>query len=83
MPSENIIVVIIKILVIVIALWAIVWKIYAVWLAVKDNKKKWFVALMILNTAGILELFYIFKISKKSWIEVKADFHKAWKSIVK
>ena len=40
--------------VIILALWTIPWKIYAVWTAVKNGHKKWFVALIILNTAGIL-----------------------------
>jgi len=66
---------------IILALWTIPWKIYAVWIAVKHNHKKWFVALLILNTFAILEIFYIFYIVKKSWVEVKRDFHKAWMSI--
>lgn len=65
----------------IVAVWTIVWKIYAVWIAAKHNQKKWFVALLILNTVGILEIFYIFKIAKKSWIEVKEDFRKAWHSL--
>jgi len=67
--------------VIILALWTIPWKIYAVWTAVKNGHKKWFVALIILNTAGILEIFYIFKIAKKKWVEVKQDFANAWSSI--
>lgn len=63
-----------------IALWTIPWKVYAVWMTVKHNNKKWFVALLILNTFAILELYYIFKIAKKSWAEVKKDFREAWKS---
>jgi len=68
------------ILVIVLVLWAIPWKIYAVWTAAKNNHKKWFIALVILNTCAILEIIYIFKIAKKSWAEVKADFRSAWAS---
>jgi hypothetical protein len=68
------------ILLLVLFLWAIPWKIYAVWLAVKHNHKQWFVALIILNTVGILEIFYVFRIAKKSWTEVKEDFNKAWTS---
>lgn len=69
-----------NIVLLILALWTIPWKIYAVWLAVKNNHKKWFVALLILNTVGIVEIFYIFKIAKKSWTEVKEDFRGAWKS---
>jgi predicted membrane channel-forming protein YqfA (hemolysin III family) len=64
----------------ILAVWSIVWKIYAVWFAAKHNQKKWFLAMIILNTAGILEIFYVFKILKKRWVEVKEDFRGAWKS---
>ena len=66
-----------SLLILIIALWTIPWKIYAVWLAARHNHKKWFVALLLLNTVAILEIFYIFKIAKKSWAEVKEDFRKA------
>ena len=71
----------VNILIILLALWTIPWKIYAVWTAAKRDEKKWFVVLLILNTASILELIYIFRIAKKSWAEVKMDFRKAWDSI--
>ena len=72
-PSVNIIIVL-------LALWTIPWKIYALWLAAKHNHKKWFVAIVILNTVSILEIFYVIKIAKKSWAEVKEDFRDAWKN---
>jgi 4-amino-4-deoxy-L-arabinose transferase-like glycosyltransferase len=71
----------VNIFVLILALWTIPWKIYAVWLAAKHNQKKWFVALLILNTVAIMEIFYIFKIAKKSWDEVKEDFRKALSSL--
>lgn len=70
-----------NIIVLLLAIWTIPWKLYAVWNAAKRNEKKWFVVLIILNTVGILEIFYIFKIVKKSWSEVKADFKKAFASM--
>ena len=73
----------INILLVLIIIWTIVWKVYAVWTAVKHNHKKWFVALIILNTFAILEIFYIFKIAKKSWSEVKGDFRHGWESFKK
>ncbi len=69
-----------NIFILILFLWALPWKVYAVWTAVKHRHKKWFVALLILNTIGILEIFYIFKIAKKSWVQVKGDFGRAWKS---
>lgn len=65
-------------IVILLAIWTVVCKIYGVWLAVKNDHKKWFVAILLLNTAGILEIFYIFRIAKKNWAEVKDDFKYAW-----
>ena len=70
----------INLVLLILALWTIPWKIYAVWIAAKHNHKKWFVALLILNTVAILEIFYIFKIANKSWAEVKGDFKKALSS---
>lgn len=69
-----------NLLLIALTLWTIPWKVYAVWLAVKNDHKKWFVVLLILNTVGLLEIFYIFKIAKKSSAEVRADFKQAWRS---
>jgi len=67
--------------VLILFFWTIPWKVYAIWTAVKHDQKKWFVALLLLNTVGILEIFYIFKIAKKSWVEVKGDFRNAFSSI--
>jgi len=71
----------VNILIVILTLWTIPWKIYAIWTAVKHDHKKWFVALIILNTVAILEIIYIFKIAKKNWTEVKEDFKNAVLSI--
>ena len=41
-------------------IWTAFWKGYALWTASKNNHKKWFIALVILNTFGILEIIYVF-----------------------
>jgi hypothetical protein len=56
---------------IVIAVWTVVWKGYALWLAAKHNDKRWFVALVIINTLGILEIIYIFGVLNKKWSDVE------------
>ena len=68
---------------IIVALWVIPWKVYAAWLAAKNDHKKWFVALLFLNTLAILEIYYIFKVAKKSYLDVKADFNGAMDSLKK
>ncbi|MEK7572417.1 MAG: DUF5652 family protein [Patescibacteria group bacterium] len=59
------------IILLILVLWTLPWKIYALWLAVKNNHKGWFVALVILNTFGIVEIIYIFAVAKKKWADVK------------
>lgn len=48
-----------------LVLWTLPWKGVALWKAVKNNHKGWFIALLILNTLAILEILYIFIFSKK------------------
>ena len=43
----------------VVALWTIVLKGYALWYAARGGQKKWFIALLIVNTFGILEIVYL------------------------
>lgn len=69
-----------NIVLLVLAIWTIPWKGYALWLAAKRGQKIWFIVMLILNTVGILEIFYIFQIVKKSWAEVRTDFKKALNS---
>jgi len=45
--------------------WLMPWKGVALWKAARNSHKKWFVALLILNTMAILEILYIFFYSKK------------------
>jgi methionyl-tRNA synthetase len=53
------------ILFIVLIVWSSIWKGFALWKAVKNNHLGWYIALFILNTAGIVEIIYIFGFSKK------------------
>lgn len=46
--------------------WSLVWKGWAIWLAARRGEMPWFIALLIVNTLGILEIFYIFVIAKQS-----------------
>ncbi len=43
----------------VITLWTIVLKGFALWYAARGNQKGWFIALLIINTLGILEIVYL------------------------
>ncbi len=50
---------------IIILAWTLYWKGMALWKVAKLDKQGWFIALLILNTLGILEILYIFVFSKK------------------
>jgi hypothetical protein len=45
--------------------WSVVWKGLALWKAAHEESKPWFVALLVINTMGILEILYIYAFSKK------------------
>ena len=51
----------------VLIIWAFIWKGLALWNAAKNEEKYWFVAVLILNTVGILEILYLFVFSKQKW----------------
>lgn len=44
---------------IVIAVWTITIKGYALWHAARNGQKEWFIALLIINTLGILDVIYL------------------------
>ena len=41
------------------AAWTIVIKGYALWHAARNGQKWWFIALLVINTLGILEVIYL------------------------
>ena len=47
-------------------LWEMIWKGIALWKAGRNNQLTWFVCLLILNTAGILPIIYIYFIKAKT-----------------
>jgi len=49
--------------------WSIIWKMWAVWRAARLGQKWWFIILFLVNTVGILEIIYLFVISKKKMKE--------------
>lgn len=48
----------------VLQIWTIPWKGFALWLAAKKDEKWWFIAMLLINTAGLVEIVYIFAIAK-------------------
>jgi len=51
-------------LLLILGLWTLPWKGVALWKSARQKQKWWFIALLIINTIGILEILYIFIFSK-------------------
>jgi hypothetical protein len=51
-------------LIIILALWELIWKGIALWKAARNEQKYWFIAMLIINSAGILPILYIFVFQK-------------------
>ncbi|MEK7506263.1 MAG: DUF5652 family protein [Patescibacteria group bacterium] len=50
---------------ILLLIWTLPWKGVALWKAARRSDRNWFIALLIINTVGILEIAYIFFFSKR------------------
>ena len=47
-------------------IWSLVWKGMALWKSARDDSRVWFVVFLVIHTAGILEILYIYFFSKMS-----------------
>ena len=57
----------------VIVVWEIVWKGLALWAAARDGSKGWFIAVLVLNTAGILPILYLYVFRKNAKVHTGHD----------
>ena len=46
--------------------WELAWKGMAMWKAARKNERGWFVTLLLLNTAGLLPIAYLWSRQKTS-----------------
>lgn len=56
-----------KLLYIMIAViaWSLPWKGFALWKSARRGESLWFIILLLVNTAGILDIMYLFIFSNK------------------
>lgn len=50
--------------------WTMVWKGMALWRSAELRQKGWFIALLVVNTLGILEIIYLYVIARKYKVEI-------------
>ena len=52
---------------VILGIWVLIWRGIALWHSAQNEQKEWFIALLIINSAGILPIIYLlwFKPRKK------------------
>lgn len=50
--------------VLLLAVWSLVWKGLALWHSGRRGDVRWFIFLLLINTVGILEIIYLFGVIK-------------------
>ena len=50
----------------ILIIWSIIWKGIALWYAARNSQTAWYVVMLIINTAGILEIVYLLFFRRKS-----------------
>ena len=51
----------------VLVVWSLIWKGIALWKSARNGDTRWYIALLVINTLGILEILYIYVFSKKNY----------------
>ncbi len=67
------------VLLLILYVWSLIAKGIALWRAAHLKQRNWFIAILVLNTIGVLELVYLFRFAEKkltlseirSWISKK------------
>ncbi|HRH30478.1 MAG TPA: DUF5652 family protein [Candidatus Paceibacterota bacterium] len=72
---------IIFIVIFLLSFWTLIWKIFSVWTAARNGDRGWFVALLLLNTLSILDIWYLFKVAKVSKERVSQVFKRPIKKL--
>ncbi len=56
----------VALVIISLLVWTFIWKGLALWAAARAGHKGWFVALLLINTLGLLEILYLYVFKKRS-----------------
>ncbi len=52
-------------LIVLALIWSLVWKGMALWHSARSSQRNWFIALLVINTLGILEIIYLLGFKKQ------------------
>ena len=48
-------------IIIVLVIWEAYWKYHALWCAAQKSNKGWFLAIFLINSIGVLPIYYLYK----------------------
>lgn len=54
------------IILILLIIWSLVWKGMAMWRAARNGHTGWYVVLLLVNTAGLLDIIYYFAVGDQT-----------------
>lgn len=54
-----------------VALWSLFWKGLALWKAARNDERYWYIAILLINTAGLLEIAYLLFFAKQKLVLVR------------
>ncbi|MBS3159766.1 hypothetical protein J4436_03180 [Candidatus Woesearchaeota archaeon] len=57
-------------------IWSLIWSGIAMWKTARNNQLYWFIAILIINTLGILAIIYLLFFQKKPRMESKTTVAK-------
>ena len=47
------------VILVLLSVWELVWKGFGLWYAAENKQKGWFIAMLLLNTLGLLQMVYL------------------------
>lgn len=53
-----------------LAIWSLIWQGMALWKSARNGDRYWFLALLLIHTAGILDILYLFVFAKNKLVLV-------------
>lgn len=65
------------VILILLSVWELAWKGFALWHAAENKQKGWFIAMLLLNTFGLLPIIYL------AWFKPKRRWETPLKSATK
>ncbi len=57
--------------ILLLALWSVVWKAMVLWVSARRGQTGWFIFFLLVNTAGIVDIIYL--LTTKGFDELKSN----------